>query len=121
MTFKVTIKNDFPLKSVTIPNVVSHLGSSFESVIQPNAFTDSENDYLTVSAALTDGTALPSFIIFDPAIKRFYGTALLQSLVSVYNIRVTATDSINTVKATSDFTISITNVAPVPKAASMTA
>ena len=48
---------------------------------------------MLLSAKLADGSALPSWLTFNPATRTFSGTPLLASVGSVLDIKVTATNS----------------------------
>ncbi|MBA0219929.1 putative Ig domain-containing protein, partial [Pectobacterium brasiliense] len=63
-------------------------------------FSDADGDTLTLSATLADGSPLPSWLRFDPAIGTFSGTPS-NSDVGTLVIRVTATDGSNTSISTS--------------------
>ena len=58
------------------------------------AFIDLDaGDAMLLSATLADGSALPSWLTFNPATRTFSGTPPLASVGSVLDIKVTATDS----------------------------
>ncbi|MEJ8849672.1 calcium-binding protein [Variovorax rhizosphaerae] len=66
--------------------------SAFDWTIPPNAFKDADSGTaLTYTAHLADGSALPSWLGFDAASRRFTGTPGSEALGAL-QIRVTVTD-----------------------------
>ncbi len=64
-------------------------------VVPANTFTDQDRgETLTYSATLANGTALPTWLSFNPATRTFSGTPG-SSDVGVFSIKVTATDQGN--------------------------
>jgi Ca2+-binding RTX toxin-like protein len=62
--------------------------------IPATAFIDLDaGDPMVLSATLADGSALPSWLSFNPATRWFSGTPPLASVGSLLDIKVTATDS----------------------------
>jgi hypothetical protein len=94
---------------------VEDAGVSF--TIPAGSFTDPDNDALTLSATRADGTALPSWLAFNPATRVFSGTPPFDASGTL-TIRVTATDPAGQT-ASDDFTLTIanTNRSPVLAAA----
>lgn len=78
----------------------------FRYTLSANTFTDPDlGDVLTYSASQVDGSALPSWLVFDPGSHDFLGTPG-DGDVGSFNIKVTATD--RSFKSASDiFTISV--------------
>ncbi len=114
-SFTLTIINEFPTKAVDISSVSYHLGDVFEIIVGSNIFVDRENDPLTYSATKSDDSALPSWLIFDEKVKKFYGNPKLPSDTTTHSIKVTVKDPYNTRAtdiATSTFTITILNNDP---------
>ena len=58
-----------PVLSNTIPNQTIAEDNTLNFQIPSNAFTDVDGPALTFSASLTDGSALPTWLSFNPAIK----------------------------------------------------
>ena len=86
--------------------------SGFSYTIPTTAFDDpdgnSQDAYkgLVFSAALTSGTALPSWLSFNASTKSFGYVALGAAIGSSATVRVTASDG--TASAYSDFTVTVT-------------
>ncbi len=64
-------------------------GAAFSFVLPADTFSDLNGDDLTFSATLADGSALPAWIMFDPATGTFTSTSPVQGTIS---ITVTASD-----------------------------
>ncbi len=73
----------------------------------PPAFTDPDDDTLTYSASLSDGTALPTWLFFDAATRSFTGTPRENDTPEALTVRVTATDD-GTPPASSSATFTLT-------------
>ncbi|MBN3117414.1 putative Ig domain-containing protein, partial [Pectobacterium brasiliense] len=84
----------------------------FNFTVPAGTFSDPDGDTLTLSATLADGSPLPSWLSFDPAIGTFSGTPG-NGDVGALVIRVTATDGSNTSISTS-FGLTVTNVNDAP-------
>ena len=104
--------NDAPRLVVPFEDVVLTPGQPFGATFSLRAFTDAENDALTYTAALADGTALPSWLTFDPATRFFRGTAPLD-YHGTLSVKVTASDGTASASDTFDVTVPRTNTAPV--------
>ncbi|MBF0096917.1 MAG: putative Ig domain-containing protein, partial [Magnetococcales bacterium] len=101
-TFILSIQNanDAPVinraSPVTVPVVTQ--GVAFQFVIPKDHFTDVDalfGDTLAYSATLSGGGALPSWLQFDAATRRFYTVENgppLDSVLGEMDIRITATD-----------------------------
>lgn len=75
------------------------LGSRVNIVIDINSFKDYDDDAIVYSSTLYDpdldtDSDLPSWIIFDEATALYSGTTngLLKDSLTIYNIKVIATD-----------------------------
>ncbi|HEY4249402.1 MAG TPA: putative Ig domain-containing protein [Lacunisphaera sp.] len=65
-------------------------GDRFSTTVDSSAFFDDDgSDTLSYSAALSDGSALPDWLHFDPATRAFSGIA---PQTGIFNLTVTATD-----------------------------
>lgn len=86
----------------------------FRYTLPANTFSDPDlGDVLTYSARLVDGSALPSWLVFDPGSHNFLGSPG-DGDVGSFNVKVTATD--RSFSAVSDtFTVSV-----VPRTTSTT-
>ncbi|MEO7853691.1 MAG: putative Ig domain-containing protein, partial [Rubrivivax sp.] len=77
------------------------------------AFIDEDaGDTLTYSAKLADGTALPSWIVFDAQTRSFQGKPLNADVGSL-SVKVTATDS-KGLSASTEFALAVANVNDAP-------
>src|SRR4030042_5961312 len=85
----------------------------FSFTVPANTFVDVDlGDSLTYSATLSDGTALPSWLTFDPATMTFSGTPTNDN-VGILPLKVTATD-ISGASVSCDFNVAVENVNDVP-------
>lgn len=66
-------------------------GRAIDHVLPGDSFSDPEGQALAYSARLTDGTALPAWLSFNAAARRFTGTPPAQS--PDLTVRVTVTDT----------------------------
>ncbi|MFW5411213.1 putative Ig domain-containing protein [Pectobacterium brasiliense] len=96
----VTNVNDAPVVGSPIPPQSVAQDGSFNFTVPAGTFIDPDGDTLTLSATLADGSPLPSWLRFDPAIGTFSGTPG-NSDVGNLVIRITATDGSNTSISTS--------------------
>ncbi len=106
--------NDAPVVTVGIPDRTATQGAAFSYQLPTNTFTDPDNDGLTLTAALPNGAALPSWLTFDAATRTFSGTPGAAHAGTSVTVRVTANDGRGGV-VSDDFVISVagTNTAPV--------
>ncbi|MCL6373298.1 tandem-95 repeat protein [Pectobacterium atrosepticum] len=113
-TFGLTVTNvnDAPVVSGTIPAQNIAQGGSLNITVPADTFTDPDGDTLTLSATLADGTALPSWLSFNPATGTFSGTPANGDVGSL-TIKVTATDGSNASISTT-FGLTVTNVNDAP-------
>ncbi|MEQ9923842.1 Ig-like domain-containing protein [Pectobacterium brasiliense] len=96
-----------------IGNQSASQGSAFIFTLPANAFVDNDaGDSLTYRASLSDGSALPSWLVFNPQTQTFSGTPQNADVGSLA-IRITATDK-NSVSVSSDFTVVVNNVNDAP-------
>ncbi|OKH44649.1 tandem-95 repeat protein [Phormidium tenue] len=87
----ITPINDRPLVGSTIANQTAIEDAPFSFALPTNGFTDPENDPLAYTATLANGSALPSWLTFDPTTRTFSGTPNEANLTTL-DIKVTATD-----------------------------
>ena len=87
--------------------------SAFSFTVPINAFADVDvGDTLTYSATLADGSALPSWLMFDAVTRTFSGTAL-NADVGIINVKIIATDIAGaSVNQIFDLSVQNTNDAP---------
>lgn len=90
------------LSAPLIDRVLQQLGSYAFRIYN---FVDYDTPELSYTASLGDGSPLPSWITFDPAIQRFAVTPP-DSFLGTLDIKVTASDG--TASASGDFTLQIT-------------
>ncbi|MDE8755052.1 Ig-like domain-containing protein [Pectobacterium polaris] len=96
-----------------IGNQSASQGSAFTFTLPASAFIDNDaGDSLTYRASLSDGSALPSWLVFNPQTQTFSGTPQNADVGSLA-IRITATDK-NSVSVSSDFTVVVNNVNDAP-------
>ncbi|UMO90080.1 putative Ig domain-containing protein [Pectobacterium sp. PL64] len=96
-----------------IGNQSASQGSAFTFTLPASAFVDNDaGDSLTYRASLSDGSALPSWLVFNPQTQTFSGTPQNADVGSLA-IRITATDK-NSVSVSSDFTVVVNNVNDAP-------
>jgi Ca2+-binding RTX toxin-like protein len=88
---KVAAGNTAPVVSLPIPDVTISEDAALDFRIPDATFAD-PNDTLTFAAALSDGTALPGWLAFNPDARAFTGTPL-NGDVGAFDVRVTATDT----------------------------
>jgi len=113
-TFAVTIDkvNQAPLVGLPLAGSWAEIGFPFAHALPTGAFTDADvGDRLTYGAAMADGSALPSWLSFDPATQTFTGTAT--GFAGDLLVRVAATDSFGAT-ASQDFVLTTINPANYP-------
>ena len=101
-TFRLEVENvnDAPVLAIPIPDQIITETLPYSYTFAADTFVDDDvihGDYLTYTAVkLENGSnvALPAWLSFDPATRTFAGTPQ-ESDISIFDIRVTATDSSN--------------------------
>ncbi len=89
----LTPSNQAPTVANPIADQAATAGSVFSFTMAENAFADVDRgDTLTYSATRADGTALPTWLTFNPSTRTFSGTPA-DSNAGVVTLKVTATDS----------------------------
>jgi hypothetical protein len=89
----INASNGAPVVAQPIPDQAATSNAFFKYTVSSTAFTDPDaGDTLAYSARRADGSALPSWLSFDPATRIFAGTAASKD-VGAFDIKVTATDS----------------------------
>ncbi len=114
-TLTVTNVNDAPTVATPLADQQATEDVSFNVVVPVNIFADADHvhgDQLAYSAALSDGSALPSWLNFDSTTRTFSGTPL-NGEVRILNIDVTATDG-EALSATDSFALTVQNMNDVP-------
>ncbi len=105
ISFRVTVinVNDKPELIHSIPDTAVNIMQEVDLTVAPYFKDVDKNDTLTFSARLTDGSTLPSWLIFDAATGKFSGVAYDPG---IYNITVTATDRSGE-QVSDDFTLQV--------------
>ncbi|SKC23340.1 Putative Ig domain-containing protein [Kosakonia radicincitans] len=109
----VTSVNDAPTMGSTVSPQSATKDTAFSFAVPAGTFVDVDSgDTLTLSATLSDGSALPAWLSFEPATRTFSGTPG-NGDVGNLTIRVTATDGSNASVSTT-FGLVVTNVNDAP-------
>ncbi len=104
--------NNAPTVANQIPNQTATVGSSFSYAFPANTFADADTgDTLTYTATKGDGTALPSWLTFTANTRTFSGTPAAAN-VGTLTVKVTASDSTDSVSDEFDIVVSAANSAP---------
>jgi Ca2+-binding RTX toxin-like protein len=117
--FVITVNNTNDAPTLQNPLVDRSVNedSATSFLVPANAFRDVDvGDSLTYSATRTDGTALPTWLSFNPATRIFSGTPT-NAQVGVLGVRVTATDASGSA-ISDEFNLTVVNVNDVPTVAS---
>ncbi len=108
-TFSATVIGP-PALTVQTANQTWTEGTKLSLALAANAFTDPQGERLTYSATLSNGQALPSWLIFNAATDSFSGTA--PATAQTVDIVVAATDS-SGLSASDSFAVTIAAAAIV--------
>jgi VCBS repeat-containing protein len=109
----ITGTNDAPVVTTAIAAQFTDEDASFSYTIPTGTFADiDQGDVLSYTATLADGSALPSWLMFDAATQTFSGTPG-NGEVGSYAVTVTATDA-SGLAASSSFSIDVANVNDAP-------
>ena len=113
-TFTLTVgnTNDAPVVGNPIVDAIAPEDGAFNYQLPANTFDDVDADVLAYGATLADGSPLPAWLTFDPAIRTFTGTPT-DAEIGSYDVRVTADDG-NGGTATDTFTIVVVNTNDAP-------
>lgn len=84
----------------------------FSYVVPGTSFTDPDNDTLSYTATLADGSPLPDWLTFDAATRTFSGTPG-GNASGTYAIKITATDASNS-SVSDNFTLAVQDVPATP-------
>lgn len=113
---EVTNTNDAPTIGATLAAQIATEDAAFTYIVPADAFVDADvRDRLSYSAALTDGSALPSWLTFDAATGAFSGTPRNDN-VGTLEIRVTASDMAGA-RASQSFGLTVANTNDAPEVA----
>lgn len=105
------VDNLAPVLSAGFAAMTVNESTDFTQVLNLSNFSDPENQTLTFSVTLADGSALPSWLSFDATTGKLTGTA--PAVGQVLNIKVTATDTVGL--TSDDYTTFTVNKAPEVK------
>jgi len=114
-----TSANTAPTVATAIENQNATVGAAYSFAVPSATFTDADNDQLTLTASLVDGTTLPAWLSFNGEV--FSGTP---AEAATYSIKLSASDRKDSVST--EFTLAVTsetipaNTAPVFASASYT-
>ena len=111
-TLTVTPINDAPVVALPITDQNVAEGVAWSFAVPVGAFSDIDRDGLTYTAAMSDGSALPSWLAFDAATGTFSGTPPLNE-PGMLALVVTASDGMLAVSDTFTLTIAPVNDAPI--------
>jgi hypothetical protein len=97
-TSKLSVSDTFAATILGAPEVTDQTanqtwteGKAFSLALPANTFTDPQGETLSYSATQENGTALPSWLVFNATTDTFSGTA--PSTAQTVDIKVTATDT----------------------------
>ena len=107
-----TAVNHAPIVATPLLDQTATENTAFSYVVPATAFTDPDNETLSYTATLADGSPLPSWLTFDAATRTFSGTPG-NSASGNYAVQITATDGS---KATVNdvFTLAVQDVPGAP-------
>ncbi len=109
MTIDITAVNDPPVVAMEVPDQFATISAAFEYVVPAATFSDAENDTLTWTAAPADGTALPSWLMFDADTRTLSGMPE-DTDAGTLTVKVTADDG-NGGMASDEFDITVRDAA----------
>ncbi|MBF7144789.1 MULTISPECIES: putative Ig domain-containing protein [Pseudomonas] len=85
------VVNHAPVVATPLADQAATQATAFSYTLPAGSFTDADNDALTYTATLADGSALPAWLTFDAATRTFNGTPGATAVGSL-NVTVTAAD-----------------------------
>ncbi len=104
--------NQTPIVATPLLDQNATENTAFSYVVPATSFTDPDNDSLSYTASLADGSALPGWLTFDAASRTLSGTP--DSTASGnYSVKITATDGSNAAVSDS-FTLAVQDVPGAP-------
>lgn len=108
-----TGQNTAPNLAIAIPDQSAPEDTTFSFTLPGGTFVDADaGDTLAFSAALADGSALPTWLAFDAATLTFSGTPL-NGHVGTLSVKVTATDT-GGMSASDTFDVLVVNTNDAP-------
>ena len=103
--------SDAPMVAVPLSDQSSDEDQPWSFVVPAGTFDDADGDALTLSATLSDGSALPGWLSFDALTRTFSGTPP-QDFHGTFDLTVTASDGGASVSDTFTLTVAAVNDAP---------
>jgi len=116
-SFNLTIdpNNSAPVVAIPLLDQSSAEDAAFSFVVPVDAFSDAEGDALTLTASLSDGSVLPSWMLFDSATATFSGTPPQDFNTDAGGpLMVTVTASDGSLSVSDGFALAITPVNDAP-------
>lgn len=110
-SFVIDAVNDAPTVNAVIANQQVDENQALNYTLVSDAFNDIDGDSLSYTATLADGSALPSWLVFDGDKRTFSGTPSFNDAASL-SIQVTASDG--QLSAAQSFNLLINNVNRAP-------
>lgn len=111
VTVTITGVNDVPTVGTALNNQLLYRGTNFSYTLPIGSLVDLDtNDGLTYTPLLSDGSALPDWLGFDPTSRTFSGTPP-NNIQAPLDITIALSD-LSTASASTSFTITPTNSAP---------
>ncbi|QZP31465.1 putative Ig domain-containing protein [Pseudomonas sp. DR48] len=104
--------NQAPVLATPLLDQNATESTPFSYVVPATSFTDPDNDSLSYTAKLADGSALPGWLTFDAATRTFSGTPS-DTASGTYSIQVSASDGSNATVSDS-FTLAVQDVPASP-------
>ena len=108
-TFDIVVNvagtNNAPTVATEIPDQTATAGTALSYAFPANTFNDADSDTLTYTATKSDDSELPSWLSFAPAMRTFSGTPTAADARTV-SVKVTASDSTDSVSDTFDIVVS---------------
>lgn len=104
--------NQAPVLATPLLDQSATESTAFSYVVPATSFTDPDNDSLSYTAKLANGSALPGWLTFDAATRTFSGTPS-DTASGTYSIQVTASDGSNATVSDS-FTLAVQDVPAGP-------
>ena len=101
--------NQAPVLNTPLLDQTTQQQSAFSYTVQPNTFSDPDQEILTYTATLADNTPLPQWLKFDSKTLTFSGTPDVTS--ASYSVLLTASDASGT-SVSDSFAITVGTVTP---------
>jgi len=89
VTLNVAAVNDVPVVNAGLSDLTLDAGVPLNLVIPNDVFSDADGDLLEYTARLSDGSALPDWLIFD---GQFFSGTPSNGEVGIYEVNVVASD-----------------------------